>query len=345
MRIGIATTQVPFLHDSSLTQAEELVQALRRAGHEAEIVSVPFNGRPECRLVEQMLACQLLDLEESMGTRIDRLIGLTFPAYLVSHSAKVIWLLRLCRPAYDLWGTPHATLHTAATGEELRRLIRNADARLISRAHGVFAPSRSMAERLRADCGIDATPLRAPPSYAELYRHSGDGDFFLLPNPAGSPLREELVLQAMRHTRNPVRVRVLGGSAGPTAKTLAEAVGASLESRIIRGDAAGEERRALFGSCLAAVFAQLGEADGMAALEAMLSEKAVVTCDDVGGIAELVDDGQTGFICPPNPEALAEVFDRLWEDRALARRLGRAACASYQELRLSWDIVLERLLA
>ena len=321
------------------------MQALRRAGHEAEIVSIPFNGRPECRLIEQMLACQLLDLEESMGTRIDRLVGLTFPAYLVSHSVKVIWLLHPFRPAYDLWETPHATLHLAPNGEQLRRLIHAADSRLISRAHGVFVSSRSAAERLRLDCGITATPLRAPPSYAERYRHSGDGDFFLLPSSTESPSREELVLQAMSRTRHRVRLRVLTGAASPPARSVPDTEAALLGDRIVRGDAAGEERRALFGSCLAVIFASLGEGDGMVALEAMLSQKAMVTCNDAGGGVELVRDGQTGFICPPDPEALADVLDQLWEDRALARRLGRAARASYQELGLSWNAVIERLLA
>lgn len=337
MRIGVAVTQVPFLLDSGRTRGEELVQALRRAGHEAEIVAIPFNGRPECRLVEQMLACQLLDLEESMGTRIDRLISLTFPAYLVPHSTKVIWLLQRCRPAYDLWETPYAALHATANGEHLRSLVRSADIRLIPRAQAVFVPSRSAAEQLKADCTIDATPLPAPPSYAERYHHAGDGDFFLLPALAEHPRREDLVLQALRRTRHPVRLRVLAGFRDSPVD--------SLNNRIIRGDASGEERRALFGACLAVVFSPFNEADGIVALEAMLSEKAVITCDDTGGVAELVHDGQTGFVCSPNPEALADLLDQLWKDRALARRLGRAARANYQTLRLSWDTVVERLLS
>jgi glycosyltransferase involved in cell wall biosynthesis len=344
MRIGIAVAHVPFLHDSGQTRGGELVQALRRAGHEAELVPIPFNGRPESRLAEQMLACQLLDLEESMGTRIDRLIGLTFPAYLVPHSAKVIWLLRRCRPAYDLWETPYAGLHAVANGDQLRGLIRSADIRLIPRAQAVFVPSRSVAEQLRADCDIVATPLQAPPSYAERYHHAGDGDFFLLPALAESPLREDLVLQALRRTRHPVRLRVLAGFTSPLTENLTGIADDPVGSRIIHGDATGEERRALFGACLAVIFSPFGETDGIVALEAMLSEKAVITCDDTGGVAELVHDGQTGFVCPPNPEALADVLDRLWEDRALGRRLGRAARANYQELRLSWDTVVERLL-
>jgi glycosyltransferase involved in cell wall biosynthesis len=236
-------------------------------------------------------------------------------------------------------------LHTAATGEQLRRLIRNADVRLIPRARNVFVPSRSAAEQLHADCAIPATPLLAPPSYAEHYRHNGDGDFFLLPVPADSPLRKELVVQAVQQTRHPVRVRVLADAIGWSTEGLDKAADAASQDRINRVEAVGEERRALFGNCLAVVFASVGEPDGVVALEAMLSEKAIITFDDAGGVVDFVHDGQTGFICPSCPEALAEVLDRLWEDRSLGRRLGHAARANYHDLRLSWDVVVESLLA
>src|SRR5439155_3184295 len=62
--------------------AEGLLQALRVEGHEAEIVAVPFKWYPPERILETMLACRLLDLTESAGTRVDRVIGLKFPAYL-----------------------------------------------------------------------------------------------------------------------------------------------------------------------------------------------------------------------------------------------------------------------
>ena len=39
--------------------------------------------------------------------------------------------------------------------------------------------------------------------------------------------------------------------------------------------------------------------------EAFASRKAVVTCRDSGGPAELVEDGVNGFVCEPTPEALA----------------------------------------
>jgi glycosyltransferase involved in cell wall biosynthesis len=62
-------------------------------------------------------------------------------------------------------------------------------------------------------------------------------------------------------------------------------------------------------------------------LEAMSAELPVVATD-VGGLAELVVDGETGILVPPGDEtALTEALGRLVEDRELRRRLGTAGRA------------------
>ncbi|MGQ9459495.1 MAG: glycosyltransferase, partial [Anaerolineae bacterium] len=46
----------------------------------------------------------------------------------------------------------------------------------------------------------------------------------------------------------------------------------------------------------------------------------------VGGVPDLVADGETGFVVPPgDPAALAERTVRLLKDEALRRRMGSAA--------------------
>ncbi len=80
-------------------------------------------------------------------------------------------------------------------------------------------------------------------------------------------------------------------------------------------------------------------------LEAMLSAKAVVTTSDSGGPLEFVEDGRSGLVCAPGPEAVAAAMDRLWEDRAMASRWGAEARLRYDEMGLGWDRVVECLLA
>ena len=56
MQILIATTQVPFVHGGAEVHARSLLEALRRAGHEAEIVAIPFKWYPPERILDSMLA-------------------------------------------------------------------------------------------------------------------------------------------------------------------------------------------------------------------------------------------------------------------------------------------------
>ena len=101
MRILIATTQVPFIRGGAEAHAEGLRDALLREGHEAEIVAVPFKWYPAEKILDHMLACRLLDLTEVAGTPVDLLIGLKFPAYLIPHPNKVVWLVHQMRQVYD----------------------------------------------------------------------------------------------------------------------------------------------------------------------------------------------------------------------------------------------------
>ena len=59
----------------------------------------------------------------------------------------------------------------------------------------------------------------------------------------------------------------------------------------------------------------------------------------------LVADGETGCVRPPTPEVLAEAIDRLWEDRASAKRLGEEGYARMQRLGINWATVVEKLTA
>ena len=69
----------------------------------------------------------------------------------------------------------------------------------------------------------------------------------------------------------------------------------------------------------------MNEDYGFVTVEAFASRKAVVTCTDSGGPAELVQDGVHGYVCEPAPGPLAARLRELTEDSALAERLGQQA--------------------
>ena len=346
MRVAVATAQVPFVRGGAELLAENLCTALQEAGHEAEIVSVPFKWYPAAAIPQQMLACRLLDLTESMGTRIDRVIGLKFPAYLIPHPGKVQWIVHQHRAAYDLWEQQWGDLYGAPGGSEARDAIHTADTRHIPQARRVFAISRTVATRLRRYNGIEAEPLHHPPPLAGCYRSEPAGDYLLMPSRINGPKRQDLVIDALGRTRQPVRVVFIGAADDPAwaegIMSRAEALAPGRCSWL--GPVPDERKIALLAGALGVVVPPLDEDYGYVTLEAMLSARAVITCSDSGGPLEFVEHGRNGLVCDPSPAALAEAMDQLWTDRTRARALGEEGLASYRALGLSWEHVVQCLL-
>jgi glycosyltransferase involved in cell wall biosynthesis len=69
---------------------------------------------------------------------------------------------------------------------------------------------------------------------------------------------------------------------------------------------------------------------GMVVIEAMAAGRAVIA-SRIGGIPEIVRDGETGLLVPPaDPVALRRAIEKLVTNPELAPRLGRAALASVE---------------
>lgn len=346
MRILIATTQVPFVRGGAEVLAEGLRDALVRTGHEAEIVALPFKWYPPETIAAQVLAARLLDLSEFSGVRVDRVVGLKFPAYLVPHPSKVTWLVHQHRAAYDAWDLGHSDLAAAAQGRAARDLVRAADQRFLQESRAIFTISRNVSMRLARYNAIDSTPLYHPPAHAEAYRSEPAGDYFFFPSRIDPLKRQELVLDALAASPTPMKVVFAGrpdnAAVLESLRTRAAALG--VDDRVSwLGGVDEAHKRELYARALAVVFPPVDEDYGYVTLEAMLAGRAVITCSDSGGVLEFVTHGTTGFIAAPSPPDLAAAMTRLWEDRALARAMGEAGRATYDVLDISWARVVKAL--
>ncbi len=74
--------------------------------------------------------------------------------------------------------------------------------------------------------------------------------------------------------------------------------------------------------CRAVVFPPFDEDYGFVTVEAFASSRPVITCQDSGGPAEIVEDGVSGLVVEPTPEALAKAFRRIIDDRDGGRTHG-----------------------
>jgi glycosyltransferase involved in cell wall biosynthesis len=349
MRIAIATTKVPFVWGGAEIQAQGLLSALKQHGHDAEIFAIPFKWYPPARILDHMLACRLLDLTESEGKSIDLLIGLKFPAYLIEHPNKVLWVIHQHRQAYDLWDDPiGGDLIHYADGIQVREAIRAADKAFIPKARAVFAESRNVTKRLKAFCGIDSEPLYHPPLGVEHFYSATAADYFFFPSRVLSTKRQELVLEALAKTRQPVRVKFAGlpNDRAYFAALRQKCEKLQIDSRVEwLGSISEKDKCALYAQCLGVVYPPLDEDYGYVTLEAMLSSKALVTCSDSGGPLEFVEPGSTGLIAEPEAAALAAALDTLWTDRAQAARFGVNGLERYRAAGISWTTVVSKLLA
>lgn len=348
MRVLIVTTQVPFVTGGAEILAQGLLQALRAAGHEADLTALPFKWYPAERIVDQMLACRLYDVRESVGVPIDRVIALKFPAYLVAHPNKVAWLVHQHRQAYDLWNHPLGDLHFALNGPQVRSAIRQADCNLLPKCRAIHTIAGNVSRRLEQYCGIASQPLYHPPSHAEAFHCSPAEDYLFFPSRLSSSKRQGLVLEALAHTREPVRVRFAGaGADGVTANELeAKTRKLRLTDRVQwLGSVSEAEKRTLYARSLGVIYPPIDEDYGYVTLEAMLASKPVVTCADSGGPLEFVIHEQTGYVCQPTAEELAEALDRLWRNRSEAQAWGLAGRRRYDSFDLSWERVVHKLVA
>ena len=348
MRIVVVTVQVPFVRGGAEILAEGLREALWAAGHAAEIVAIPFKWYPPERIMEHMLACRWLDLTESTGVPVDRVIGLKFPAYLIPHPNKVLWILHQHRTAYDLWDHPLGDLDHYPNGAQIRDVIREADQRLIPEAKAIFTISANVSQRLKQYCGIDSIPLYHPPQHAEQFYCAAPEDYLLFPSRLTPLKRQALVLEALARTRQAVRVRFIGVADTPLyAEELRSlALKLKVERRVEwKGHVTEDEKRRHYAHALGVVFPPSDEDYGYVTLEAMLASKPVITCTDSGGPLEFVRAGKTGLIAKPTPQALANAMDRLWQDRGQAQVWGEAGRAYYQSLGISWPKAVQSLLA
>jgi glycosyltransferase involved in cell wall biosynthesis len=349
MRIAICHPHTPFMRGGGEMHTERLAEALRQAGHEVDVVALPFKWYPPSELVYQMGLWRSIDLSEANGVEIDLVIALKFPAYLVRHERKIVWLIHQHRAAYELYEHPdYGDLARYEEGPDVRDMIWRADRVALKEAKRIYTNSENVRERLWRSLGVASESLyhRSPMCDALLGAVPEEpGDFVLYPSRIEPLKRQSLAVEAMRHTRTPVRLVLVGTGPGE-GHLRREIERLDLSDRVELAGRVEEDRLVdLYGRALAAYYGPFDEDYGYVPLEAMAARRAVITTTDSGGPLELVEDGTTGLVVEPTPRAVAGALDRLYRERGEAARLGARGREVLEERVPEWPEVVTRLLS
>jgi len=346
LKIAIASVQVPFIRGGAEYHAENLKRELIKRGYEADIITMPFKWYPATALLDHIMAARLLDLTEVNGVAIDRVIALKFPIYYVNHPNKVLWILHQHRQAYELWGTEYGDLEHMEYGHQVRQLIINADNKYLRESRSIYANSKTVSERLRKYNNISAEPLYHPPGGYERLSCNEFGDYIFFPSRLHEIKRQHLLIEAMKHSKTDVKLLLAGTGEQEYVSQLKKMIDKyNLRSRVKwLGVISDEEKIKLYSNCCMVYNGPYQEDYGYVTLEAFFSGKPVLTHDDSGGPLEFVKDDETGYVVRPDPEALAEKIDYLYENKSKAGEMGANGRQLMKRLNVSWDYVIERLL-
>jgi glycosyltransferase involved in cell wall biosynthesis len=183
-----------------------------------------------------------------------------------------------------------------------------------------------------------------PPAPQRPYRTDEYGDYIFMVSRLTPLKRTDLLLDALATPEGAGIRAVIGGDGEEHSRLQAKIAELGLASRVVLAGALSEAPLVdHLARCRAVCFPPLQEDYGFVTAEAFVSGKAVVTCRDSGGPAELVRDGVNGFVCDPTPAAVARALRQLMDDKPRAERMGQEASRSAAGM--TWPEAVKQLTA
>jgi glycosyltransferase involved in cell wall biosynthesis len=344
MKIALCSSYIPFVNGGARNIVDWLEPILTTEGHQVERIYLPQLDAPE-QLFQQKMAYRWLDLESA-----DRIICFRPPAHFIPHPHKILWFIHHIRVFYDLWDSPYRGFPNDAKYRGIRDALHISDSAALGEAKKIFTNSAVVSKRLKHFNQIDSEVLYPPVIEPERFHSKDYNDEVVYICRLEHHKRQHLLIEAMKYTKTPVRLRLCGTSSNlDYLEELTKAIDkfnlsgqVTLDNRWI----SEEEKVELLSLCLAAVYLPVDEDSyGYPSIEASHSCKAILTTSDAGGVLELIEDGVNGYISDPSPEALAEALDKFYLDRENTKKMGLNARRRLSDLNISWSHVVERLLA
>ncbi len=384
MKVLVVGSVYPrFESDNEVPWLRKSVETLRAAGVEVEVMAPSHRGLRSHTIDSVKVHrfryapknLEILTHDEGAPTKMAKHPSMQLLAipYCISGFFLCLWLA--FRNRYDVihahWPFPHALIVLGACrlfriplvlnfhGAELllirkKRWIRPVMKFIIGKAQAIFANSHFTASKISAirPAKIEWSPYGSPLATGKvpsLHPRTGRYRILFVGRHIERKGIEYLIRAAAILDCQKFEVRIVGkGSQTDSLRKLAEAI--APQSVTFTGPLSPEElrREYLQGNCfvLPAIVDSKGDTEGLGVVlvEAMQSGLPVVA-SDVGGIPDVVVNGETGILVPEkDPDALARAFQSLEGDVSLERRLVEGASKRLDEC-FDWKKIAERQVA
>ena len=344
MKVLIVNNMAPFVWGGAEELAANLEKQLVLAGHEAEVLRIPFQWNPAEKIPSQMLLARSLNLCD-----VDHVIALKFPAYLIRHPGKTLWLLHQYRQAYDLRDASSTNIPGTPEGDGILSLIREADNECFRESRKIFTNSEVTRKRLKKYNGFDAEVLLPPINDQEIFTGGRAGGYIFAGGRINGMKRQRLLLEAMTHAGAGVKLIIAGPpdseADGDKLKELTGQLGLAGCVQLDLGFLPRQKYADYVNAASAVAYLPVDEDSlGYVTMEAAGAGKPVITATDSGGVLGLVKHGETGWVCEPDAKALGQALSEAAAVGSRARELGANARALWKSLEVTWPRTIEALL-
>jgi glycosyltransferase involved in cell wall biosynthesis len=339
MRIAVVAAIARHAEQGSAeTLYHGMIRSLAGSSHQVEKIDVIVDESSFDKILESYVTCYDLDLRE-----YDLVISTKAPTFMVRHPRHVSYLMHTIRVFYDMF---HYEFGTGTPDQhKQRRLIHAFDAYGLhpSRVRKHFAIGLTPYKRLS-----DADPswrqiafevLHPPPSLTN-FKEPESGTYIFVPGRLHRWQRLELVIKAFKHLKRDIPLKITGaGEAEASLRTLAAA-----DPRIEFLERVSDAQLAdLYAGALVVPIVPVNEDYAFITIEAFRSKKPVITCTDSGEPTCFVKNFETGFVVPPDPEAIAAKIHYFIDHPDAGIAMGARGFSAVSHI--NWDAASSRLLA
>ncbi len=374
MKIAIvAPSPIPF----TIGGAEKLWAGIfnyinENTKNQCELIKVPTKENSFWEVLESYKRFYKLDL-----SHFDMVISGKYPAWMARHKNHHIYMLHTLRGLYDTYPFKEEEIKSSNKkvkeilnfmqkgGEDLdfffdmlfslknenleenllsfpgafiKKIVHFLDKNAMKNIKSFSTISKTVANRDYYPKGVKVL-VNYPPSSLKEFKNISY-DYFFTTSRLDSPKRIMDIIKAYKKIDTSIPLKIAGE--GPMKEALIkEAKG---DERIeFLGFVSDEELIDLYAKALAVVFTPFKEDYGLVTIEAMKSQKCVITYEDSGGVVEFVENGVSGFVARANDiEDLSLKMSYLAKNKDLAKELGKNAKERVKDIK--WSVCISRLL-